>query len=186
YIIPPEWAFVREKLRDHGVMMERLKEETALDVESYRFTDVRFQSRPFEGRHMVTFGVVPISERRIFPAGSIVVRTAQRSGKLIVNLLEPKGPDSFVAWGFFDPIFEQKEYAESYVMEEVGVKLLAGDPGLKKEYEEKVGADTAFAHNPGARLNWLYQHSPWRDPRQNVYPVGRITAHAGIDLEPLR
>ena len=186
YIIPPEWTFVAEKLRDHGVAMERLKENTALDVGSYRFTDVRFQSRPFEGKHMVTFNLVPISERRIFPAGSIVVRTSQRTGKLIVNLLEPKGPDSFVAWGFFDQIFEQKEYAESYVMEDVGVKLLASDPALKKEYEEKVGADTAFARSPGARLNWLYQHSPWRDAEQNVYPVGRITRHVGLDLEPLR
>ena len=186
YIIPPEWTFVVEKLRDHGVAMERLKEKAVLDVESYRFTDVRFQSRPFEGRHMVTFGILPVSERREFPAGSVVVRTSQRTGKLIVNLLEPKGPDSFVAWGFFDPIFEQKEYAESYVMEDAGVKLLASDAGLKKEYEEKVGADTAFARNPAARLNWLYQHSPWRDAQQNVYPVGRITSHVGLDMEPLR
>jgi hypothetical protein len=186
YITPPEWTFVPVKLRDHGVQMERLKNDAALDVESWTFTDVRFHERPFEGRHMVTFNVRPVRERRLFPAGSIVVRTSQRTGKLILNLLEPKGPDSFVSWGYFDPIFEQKEYAESYVMEDVGEKLVAADPALTKEYEGKVQADSAFANNPGARLNWLYQHSPWRDPGQNSYPVGRITSQEALDTEPLR
>ena len=185
YIIPPEWTFVPGKLREHGVQMERTKKEETLDVESWKFTDVRFHERPFEGRHMVTFGVQPTRETRRFPAGSVVVRTSQRTGKLILNLLEPKGPDSFVAWGFFDAVFEQKEYAESYVMEDVGERLLASDPVLRKEYAEKVHADTAFARNPGTRLNWLYQHSPWRDPWQNVYPVARVTTPVALDTEPL-
>lgn len=186
YIIPPEWTFVPEKLRDHGVRMERLRKSATLEVESWRFTDVRFRERPFEGRHMVTFGVIPTREAREFPAGSVVVRTSQRSGKVIVNLLEPEGPDSFVAWGFFDPVFEQKEYAEAYVMEDAGEKLLAGDAALRKEYDGKVAADSAFARNPGARLNWLYQHSPWGDPWLNVYPVGRITSPVTLDTELLR
>jgi murein tripeptide amidase MpaA len=186
YIIPPEWTFVPEKLREHGVQMERLRKAATLDVESWSFTDVRFRERPFEGRHMVTFGVRPTHGMRQFPAGSIVVRTSQRTGKLILNLLEPKGPDSFAAWGFFDPVFEQKEYAEEYVMEDVGEKLLAEDPALRKEYDGEVKADSAFAREPGTRLNWLYQHSPWRDPRLNVYPVGRITSPVALDTETLR
>jgi len=186
YIIPPEWTFVAEKLRAHAVAMERLTRETTLDVDSWKFSDVRYASRPFEGRHMVTFAETPTHERRAFPAGSIVVRTAQRAGKVVMNLLEPKGPDSFVAWGYFDVIFEQKEYAESYVMEEEGAKLVAKDTALAREYAARVEADTAFARNPGARLNWLYQHSPWRDWLQNVYPVGRITAPAGLPAESIR
>ncbi len=186
YVIPPEWTPVIERLRAHGVHMERLKKEASLNVESYAFVDVKFRERPFEGRHAVTYDLRPIRETRPFPAGSIVVRTSQRTGKVILNLLEPGGPDSFVSWGFFDAIFEQKEYAESYVMEDVGEKLIASDPALKKEYEEKVGSDTSFARNPGMRLNWLYQHSPWRDPGLNVYPVGRLTSNVALDTEPVR
>ena len=186
YVIPPEWTQVIERLRVHGVVMERLKKDAALDVESYAFTDVKFRERPFEGRHSVTYGLRPVRESQLFPAGSIVVRTSQRTGKVILNLLEPGGPDSFVSWGFFDAIFEQKEYAESYVMEDVGAKLIASDPALKKEYEDRVGSDTAFARNPGMRLNWLYQHSPWRDTEQNVYPVGRLTSNVALDTEPVR
>ncbi|HTR99585.1 MAG TPA: M14 family metallopeptidase [Bacteroidota bacterium] len=186
YIIPPEWTFVPEKLRRHSVALERLTRETTLDVDSWKFSDVKFASRPFEGRHMVTFAQAPIHERRVFPAGSLVVRTAQRAGKIVMNLLEPKGPDSFVAWGYFDAIFEQKEYAESYVMEEVGAQLIAQDTALAREYAVRVAADSAFARNPGARLNWLYQHSPWRDRLQNVYPVGKLTSAAGLQTEKIR
>jgi hypothetical protein len=186
YIVPPEWTFVPEKLREHGVQMEKLRKSAVLDVESWDFTDVRFRERPFEGRHTVTFGVKPTRETRRFPAGSVVVRTSQRTGRLIVNLLEPKGPDSFAAWGFFDPVFEQKEYAEAYVMEDAGEKLLAEDTALRNEYEGKVNSDSAFARNPGARLNWLYQHSPWRDPLLDVYPVGRLTSPVTLDTEPFR
>ena len=186
YIIPPEWTFVPEKLRAHAVAMERLTREMALDVESWKFSEVRFAPRPFEGRHMVSFTQTPIQERRLFPAGSIVVRTAQREGKVIMNLLEPKGPDSFVAWGYFDVIFEQKEYAEPYVMEEEGAKLVAKDTALAREYAGRVQSDSAFARNPGARLNWLYQHSPWRDRSQNVYPVGRITSAVTLRTERIR
>ena len=135
---------------------------------------------------MVTFAESPIRERRVFPAGSIVVRTAQRAGKVVMNLLEPKGPDSFVAWGYFDAVFEQKEYAESYVMEEEGAKLVARDTALAREYAARVAADSAFARSPGARLNWLYQHSPWRDQSQNVYPVGRITAPIEFPTERIK
>jgi len=186
YIVPPEWTFVAEKLRRHSVALERLTRAATLDVDSWKFSDVRFAPRPFEGRHMVTFAQTPIHERREFPAGSIVVRTAQRAGKLIMNLLEPKGPDSFVAWGYFDAIFEQKEYAESYVMEEVGAKLVAEDTVLAREYAARVASDSVFARNPGARLNWLYQRSPWRDRLQNVYPVGKITTPDELATEKIR
>jgi len=103
-----------------------------------------------------------------------------------MNLLEPKGPDSFVAWGYFDAIFEQKEYAESYVMEEVGAKLVAEDTVLAREYAARVASDSVFARNPGARLNWLYQRSPWRDRLQNVYPVGKITTPDELATEKIR
>ena len=43
---------------------------------------------------------------------------------MAAHLLEPQGPDSFVAWGFFDAIFEQKEYGEDYVVEKLARDML--------------------------------------------------------------
>ena len=34
----------------------------------------------------------------------------QRASRVAAHILEPKGPDSYVHWGFFDTIMEQKEY----------------------------------------------------------------------------
>jgi hypothetical protein len=179
YICPPEWEFARERLRAHGITMRRLSREVALDVESSRFTDVQWQARPYEGRHGAAYRSVPMKERRTYPVGSIVVPMDQRGANVAVHLFEPRSQDSFVAWGFFDAIFEQKEYAEPYVMEKVGREILARDSVLRGEYERKVDTDTAFAARPDARLNWLYLHSSWGDPWLNTYPVGRVVSSEG-------
>lgn len=186
YLIPQEWSFAGQKLLDHGIDVQRLTRETVLDVESYRFTNVRFRERPYEGRQIPDYGVAPFAERRTFPAGTLVVRPYQRAGKVAVHLLEPRGPDSFAAWGYFNAIFEQKEYAESYVMEEIGGGMLERDAALRREYEEKVRADSAFASRPAARLNWLYQRSPWGDPALNVYPVARLLKRVPLATVPVR
>ena len=39
--------------------------------------------------------------------------------RLVMHLLEPQAPDSFAAWGFFNACFEQKEYMEPYVAEQI-------------------------------------------------------------------
>lgn len=53
-----------------------------------------------------------------------------RTARIIAHFLEPKASDSFVGWGFFDAIFEQKEYAESYDIEVEARRLLVSDSAL--------------------------------------------------------
>jgi murein tripeptide amidase MpaA len=181
YLIPQEWRTVIERLQVHGVTVERLRKPVMLDVNSYRFTDVTFRTKPYEGRQTVTYTSEPLHEQRTYPAGTAVVWTAQRAGKVAMHLLEPRSGDSFAAWGFFNPMFEQKEYAETYVMEKVGKGLLEQDSVLRKAFEGKLARDSAFAADPQARVNWLYLRSPWKDPLLNVYPVGRISVP--VDLQ---
>src|SRR6185369_9779934 len=108
YIVPIQWRDVIDVLHAHGVHFRSLAEATAIEVESYRFVNVAWPSGPFEGRHMPRFEVERVTETREFPAGSVVVPTAQPLGKLILNLLEPEAPDSFAKWGFFNAIFERR------------------------------------------------------------------------------
>jgi hypothetical protein len=49
-----------------------------------------------------------------------------------MNLLEPAAPDSLARWGFFNAIFEEKEYAEHYVLESLAREMLANDPALSR------------------------------------------------------
>ena len=114
-------------------------------------------------------------ERRTFPAGSVVVPVAQPAGFVAIHLLEPQSPDSFVAWGFFNAIFEQKEYGEDYVLEKLAREMLAKDENLRREFEQKIATDPKFAASATARLNFFYERSPYWDKQINLYPVGRGT-----------
>jgi hypothetical protein len=92
----------------------------------------------------------------------------------VMHLLEPQAPDSFAAWGFFNACFEQKEYMEPYVAEQIARSVLAQNPGLKEEFERKLKDYPAFAASPQARLEFfLRRHSSW-DSHLNLYPVFRV------------
>jgi hypothetical protein len=175
YVVPVQWKEVIEVLKAHGLTMQVLQQSESIEVESYRFTDVKWPGGPFEGRLMPSFKVETVRERRQFPAGSVVVPTAQVLARLVINLLEPQAPDSLVRWGFFNATFEQKEYGEDYVVEKLAREMLAKDPQLKAEYEKRLASDPAFAGSSHARLQFFYRRSPYWDPQMNVYPVGRVT-----------
>ena len=174
YIVPAQWSNVIELLKAHGVKMKTLAEFIPIEIESYRFTNVSWPDAPFEGRHMPRFEVEPTTETRIFPPGSVVVPVSQVCGRVLINLLEPEAPDSLAHWGFFNAIFEEKEYAEHYVLEALAREMMGNDPELKHEFEKQLARDPAFAASPSARLRFFYKRSPYWDPQMNLYPVGRI------------
>jgi hypothetical protein len=174
YVVPAQWEEVIDVIHAHGLLTITLERERTIEVESYRFTNVHWPGGPFEGRFMPNVDTEVVTETRIFPAGSVVIPLAQPLAKIALNLLEPKAPDSFVRWGFFNAIFEEKEYAEHYVLEELAREMLAADPALKNEFETKLAEDASFASNPAERLRFFYKRSPYWDPQMNLYPVGRI------------
>ncbi len=180
YVIPKEWSQAVEVLKAHGVHLKELKAPVTLEARVVSLSDPRWQERPFEGRHGVRFKSRESVVRRDFPAGSIVVPMRQRAAKIAAHLLEPIGPDSFVRWGFFDSIFEQKEYAESYVMDSIARTMMERDPKLAEEFNARVASDSTFARNGWARINFFYQRSPWWDDSIGLYPVVRIDG----EIEP--
>jgi murein tripeptide amidase MpaA len=182
YIVPAQWTDVISVIRAHGLTSQTTKETVTIDVESYRFVDVKWAGGPFEGRLMPSFKVEAVHERRIFPAGSVIVPLAQELAKVAINLLEPEAPDSLVHWGFFNATFEQKEYAENYVLEKLAREMLASDPKLREEFEKKLASDPKFAASPRERLQFFYKRSPYWDRQMNLYPVGRITAPLSAPL----
>ena len=182
YIIPAEWTDVISVLAAHGIEMKTLADFLSIEVESYRFVNVSWPHGPFEGRHMPRFDAERIVETREFPTGSVVVPLAQATGRVILNLLEPEAPDSLVRWGFFNAVFEEKEYAEHYILETLAREMMANDSALKTEFEMRLANDAAFAASPSERLRFFYKRSPYWDPQMNVYPVGRITGVLDLPL----
>jgi len=163
------------------------------EVGTYRCSP-KWNNMLFEGRHPMAIGdfsdpshYTPIcrqvQEKLSFGPGSMVISLDQRTAKVIMGLLEPDAPDSCVQWGFFDAIFEQKEFGEPYVLEPLARKMLAEDPALRAEFEKKLAEDKAFAGDPDARLNFFYDRSPYHDLHIGLYPVGRLTSLEGIPFK---
>ena len=194
YIVPAQWTKVIDVLAAHQVVMERTTAAWTGDVQTYQCAGMTWQDPPFEGRHPTFNGeathgagkfgsCVPVRQKMSFPAGSAVVRLNQRLSKVALEWLEPQAPDSALQWGFFDTIFEQKEYGEAYVVEELAREMMAKDPKLKAEFEKKVASDPAFAGSAYARLNFFYERSPWYAAnRVGQYPVGRLSSLDGVPL----
>jgi murein tripeptide amidase MpaA len=176
YIVPPQWKDVIEILKLHGLHLQRLAQAATIEVESYRFSEPKWANAPFEGRVMPTYKTKPVRERRSFPAGSVVVSMAQPNAHVAVHLLEPEAPDSLIAWGFFNTIFEQKEYGEFYVLEKLAREMLAKDESLRREFEQRVATDPKFAASARERLQFFFDRSPYKDAQLDLYPIGRITA----------
>lgn len=175
YIVPPEWTSVIERLAIHGLRTRRLARPITAEFETYRLTQPVWQASSFEGRHPLRLTVTPVTEVRTLPVGSVVVSLDQPGARVAIHLLEPGAPDALVAWGMFDAIFEQKEYAEGYVLEKLAREMLARDPALKVEFEKRLASDQAFRESPRARLNFFFERSPYKDKAIGAYPVVRVT-----------
>ncbi|GAB4295413.1 MAG: M14 family metallopeptidase [Marinilabiliales bacterium] len=175
YIIPPEWYELIQKLEMHGIKYTTLKNDTTIVVNSYKFSNVKFSNEPYEGHQTVqSFDMEEISEERLYPSSSVLVDMNQRTARVIAHILEPDAPDSYLKWGYFNAIFEQKEYAETYVMEKLAREMIAKNPKLYDEFILWKLENPEYENNQWILLNWFYQKSPYWDNRKDVYPVGRI------------
>jgi hypothetical protein len=176
YVMPPQWIEAIERLEMHGIKFERLKQAKTFDVEIYSLKQPKWAPVSFENRVMIRdFTIEKTIEKREFPANSVLVKLNQPAAQVAIHLLEPAAPDSLVKWGFFNSIFEQKEYGEAYVVEKMAREMLAKNANLRREFEEKLKNDQEFAANPRARLNFFYQRSPYYlDQKVGLYPIGRI------------
>jgi len=176
YLVPVVHAkWVAEKLKQHDILFQSLESslaQTAVDV--FRAEKTTFTNQSYEGHQRLTLQGEWKSENRAISAGSLFVPMAQPKSRLVMALLEPKAPDSFLAWGMFNKNFEQKEYMEDYVAEEVARTQLAEDADLATEFADKLAKDPDFAKNPQARLQFFARRHPSWDERFNLYPVMRI------------
>ncbi|MFO7880854.1 MAG: M14 family metallopeptidase [Bacteroidales bacterium] len=174
-IIPPEWEKVIERLDIHGINYHRLEADESYEVRQYRFKDVTFADGPFEGAYrLADFTMDTLQREQVFPAHSAYVSLDQKNAKLIVHLLDPSAPGSVLRWGFFNAIFEQKEYAEVYKMEEMALQMLKENPDMKKSFEKWLDANPGAKDSHWQMMNWFYQQTQYWDDRKDLYPVGFV------------
>ncbi|MEO8162099.1 MAG: peptidase M14, partial [Arenimonas sp.] len=175
YLIPVEQAAqVAPKLAVHGIEFRVLDTPlAAVPVEAYRASSAVPEGKSVEGHQRLKLQGNWQPERVDLAAGALYVPVAQAKARLVMAMLEPQAPDSLLAWGEFNNFFEQKEYMEPYVAEQVAREQLAADPALAEAFARRLREDAAFAADPAARLDFFYRrHSAW-DANYNRYPVLR-------------
>jgi len=102
YLILSPCPEVELKLRQHGIVVEKLAENATLEVEGFMIKDVKSSERLYQGHMINTVEGEYFKESREFPEGTLFVGTAQPLANLAVCLLEPESDDSLLTWNFFD------------------------------------------------------------------------------------
>ncbi|WP_288985575.1 M14 family metallopeptidase [uncultured Pseudoalteromonas sp.] len=171
FFIPPVYTDIIEKLVLHGVSVNKLSGANTQPLKMAKVAQYSFDKAPFEGRFRVSASFDYVPATNVDLDGWFEVSTQQKVGELAVHLLHPEAPDSFFAWGEFNSIFQRTEYMENYALIPFAEKMLADDPKLAQEFDKKVNQDKDFAKNADARLNWLYEHSPFYDQAYLKYPI---------------
>src|SRR5262249_18541480 len=108
YIFKPEKNLQRviEKLRQHGIAVEKLTEPLTAEADVFTIATATRAQRPFQNHQEMKITGQYKKESMPFPAGAILVRTAQPLGLLACYLLEPESDDGLVDWNFFDAYLE--------------------------------------------------------------------------------
>lgn len=177
YLVPAAWTpIVEPRLRAQGIAYRRLDATLpAATVQAYRADSFEFAKQSFEGRQRLSVDGAWKTETHAVRAGSLFVPIAQPKSRLVMGLLEPDAPDSLLQWGLFNNAFEQKEYMEGYVAEQVARAMLE-DPAVKAEFGKRLREDKAFAASPRKRLEFFARrHGSW-DDQFGMYPVLRVDA----------
>ena len=146
-----------------------------MDVEAYKIEEYKSLTRPYEKHHKNNSVKTSASTQKIkFLKGDYIVYLNQPANRYLVEMLEPTGDDSFFAWNFFDAILQQKEGYSDYRWDDVAAEILKNNPDIKTKLNEKKKADSKFAADASAQLNFIYKNSSYYEPIHNRYPVYRL------------
>lgn len=99
WAVPPPPQAVLANLRAHGVSFELLAEPAARRVLRFSVTDRKQGRRPYQGhREVRLIGSWSEPEEATLPAGTAIVPSRQRLGRLAAQLLSPESEDSLITW----------------------------------------------------------------------------------------
>lgn len=177
YVLKQGFLDVADRLKWNGVELHPLKKDTTIEVTSIRIVNYKTVDKPYE-KHYLHNNSLAIRDTTstTFYAGDYLIPTGTENDRLLVELLEPEGPDSYFNWNFFDAILQQKEGFSAYVFEDKAAELLKNDSLLKKKFED-TKREILKNHedwSANEQLYWIYQHSPYYEKEHNVLPVFRI------------
>jgi hypothetical protein len=102
YLLTTSDPAITDLMKIHGIKMEKLLSNSKIEVQQFEISDLKGAARLNQGHYTNTICGKYFSGQVDFPAGTIVVRTAQPLGNLVAYLLESQSNDGLVFWNFFD------------------------------------------------------------------------------------
>jgi zinc carboxypeptidase len=182
YLMLPGWPQIEERLRGHGLRVEKLTEPAEIEVETMRVSQPKPAAASYQGLTRVAAQVARATERRRVPAGALWVPADQPDFEVAVQLLEPEAPDSLLSWGFLSSVFEGKEYIDPRVLEGLAAEMLK-DPKTAAEWQAAL-RDETFAADANARYLWWYRRTPYWDETVGLLPYFRVMQAPKLTTRP--
>lgn len=172
YIIPAGWQEVLFRLKLNNVQYATLKKDTTILITYYKIESYKSRPIAYEKHHPnYAVKVQEVKDSIRFFKGDFLIPLSQKNNRYIIETLEPTGEDGFFVWNFFDAILQQKEGYTDYRWEDIAANYLKTDTALQNKLTQKKMADTAFAKNANAQLDFIYKNSPYYEKVHNRYPV---------------
>lgn len=173
YILRRGFVEVEDRLRANGITLEEFGVDTTLEMEVYHITDFKTSDKPYEKHYYHYNTNVSASVRKVrVSARDWIIRLDNNHRRFLIEVLEPKAPDSYFNWNFFDAVLQQKEWYSAYVFEDEAARLLSENDSLRAEFERAKDIPV-YSNNPVAQLYWVYQHSKRYEKEHMLYPVYR-------------
>ncbi len=175
YVIPQAWREVVLRLQYQGIKLQALKSDTVMEVRSSYLKDWIHATKPYEGHFRTE--VLELESRlqkRKFLKGDYLVPSDQTHRYFLATVLDPLSADSYLSWGFFDIIFQQKEYFSPYVFEDKAEQMLAENPELKEEFEAWKKENPNKLGNSWEVLSFFYKRSEYYENEHLRYPIAEI------------
>jgi hypothetical protein len=175
YVLSSAWDQVIERLKRNGVKMQKIQNDTNIEVETYQIQDYSTYNSAFEGHYPHYDTKVKLTTETInFKKGDVLISTQQSARRYILETLEPEMRDSFFNWNFFDSILQQKEGFSAYVFEDYASEFLSKNKDVNEEFQLIKNNDSLFRKSPYMQLQWIFKQSPLYEKAHLRYPVFRV------------
>jgi hypothetical protein len=104
YIIPPFHDNIIQTLKNHGIVVERVRKTvtTPVKVENFVIEKIELAKRLYQGHVFVKAAGHYVPKEITIPADSYFIPMKQPLARLIPVMLEPGSEDSLLSWGFFN------------------------------------------------------------------------------------
>ncbi|MEM7313650.1 MAG: DPP IV N-terminal domain-containing protein, partial [Planctomycetota bacterium] len=164
YLIPADQTKVIENLAQQGIQLDVVREGVKIDVESYRIDKVTRAERAFQNHFLVDVQATGETGEKMIAAGTIVAKTAQDLGRLLIQMLEPASQDGLVKWNFFDDSLKDgATFPIVRLMQDAGLKTApyaekksADAPKKRVGFEDIYGRKRInFSGSPASGHRWL-------------------------------